>query len=123
MIRLANMPRPHVITLAHSVLDMFRINSAPENMQCAAPALEVIHRQGAALKTQGSFIAPADWDDLFVAVQTRLENCVSDTLNHTPVVPLENQKLQVQKVERECVEALQLLHHSLILERQSQQRP
>ena len=122
MIRRANMPIPHAITTVHSVLDMFRPNSTLENMQCAAPAPEVIHRQGAVLKTQGSFITPADWDELFAAVQTRLENCAGDTFNHLSVFPLQDQNLMVKKVVLECVDALRHLQNSLMLERQSEQR-
>ena len=122
MIRLANMPMPHVNSTAHSVLDMFRPNSTLENIQCAAPAPEVIHRQGAVLKTQGVFIVPADWDELFAAVQTRLENSVGDTLNHSSALPLQDQKSMVKKAVLECVEALRHLHYSLMLERQSEQR-
>ena len=122
MIRLANMPMPHVNSTAHSVLDMFRPNTTLENIQCAAPAPEVIHRQGAVLKTQGVFIVPADWDELFAAVQTRLENSVGDTLNHSSALPLQDQKSMVKKAVLECVEALRHLHYSLMLERQSEQR-
>ena len=122
MIRLANMPMPHVNSTAHSVLDMFRPNSTLENIQCAAPAPEVIHRQGAVLKTQGVFIVPADWDELFAAVQIRLENSVGDTLNHSSALPLQDQKSMVKKAVLECVEALRHLHYSLMLERQSEQR-
>ena len=122
MIRLANMPMPHVNSTAHSVLDMFRPNSTLENIQCAAPAPEVIHRQGSVLKTQGVFIVPADWDELFAAVQTRLENSVGDTLNHSSALPLQDQKSMVKKAVLECVEALRHLHYSLMLERQSEQR-
>lgn len=122
MIRLANMPMPHVTTTAHSLLDMFRVNNTPEIMQCATPEAEVIYRQVAALKTQGSSISPADWDDLFIAIQTRLGNCVNDTLNHASVLPLQDQKSMVKKVVLECVEALRHLHNSLPLERQLQQR-
>ena len=122
MIRLANMPTPHVITMAHSVLDMFRPINTLENMQCAAPAPEVIHRQGALLKTQGLFIVPADWDELFAAVQTRLENCVGDTLDHSSALPLQDQKSMVKKAVLECVDALRHLHYSLTLERQSELR-
>ena len=122
MIRLANVPMPHVTTISHSVLDMFRVNSTPENIQCATPVAEVIHLQSAALKTQISFISPADWDDLFVAVQTRLENCVNVTLNSASTPPLQDQKSNVKKAVVECVEDLRHLHHSLTRERQSQQR-
>lgn len=122
MIRLANTPTPHVITMAHSVLCMFQPDLTPEDMQCAASAPEVACAQGAVSKTQSSFIAPADWDELFVAVQNRLECCVGDTLNHSPALPLQDQKLVVKKAVLESVEALRNLHYSLLLERQSGQR-
>ena len=122
MIRLSNMPMPHVINMAHSVLDMFRVNSPPENKQCAASAPEVIHGQSAVLRIQGSFISPADWDELFVAVQARLENCVDSTLHHSSTLSLQDQKSIVKKTVLECVDAMQRLHHSLNSERQSQLR-
>jgi len=121
MIRLASMPMPHVITMAHTVLDMFRVNSTSESMQCAVPAPDEIHRQGGVLKTEGSFISPDDWDELFVAIHTRLENCVGDTLNQSPELPLQDQKSKVKKAVLECVDALRHLHDSLMFERQSQQ--
>ena len=122
MIRLANLPTPHVTTAAHSVLDLFRVNSMHENMQCAIPATDVIYRQGTAFKTQRPFISSADWDALFVAVQSRLETSVSEILNQAPVLPLQDQKSMVNKAVVECVEALRLLHTSLMIERQSLQR-
>ena len=122
MIRLANLHTPHVTTVAHSVLDLFRVNSLHENMQCATPAPEVIYRQGTASKTQSPFISPADWDALFVAVQTRLEICVGDISHQAPVLPLQDQKSMPNKAVVECVEALRLLHTSLMIERQSLQR-
>ena len=122
MIRLANMPMPHVTTIAHSVLDLFRVNSTPENIQCATPVAKVIHLQSTALKTQILFISPADWDDLFVAVQTRLENCVNGTSNSASTPPLQDQKSKVKKAVAECVDDLRHLHRSLTLERQSHQK-
>ena len=121
MIRLANMPVPHATAMSHSVLDMFRANSMHENMQSAAPAPEMIHKQSVAIKTQCPFISSTDWDALFVAVQTRLEICVNDTSNYSPVMPLQDQKLMVKNAVVDCVGALRLLHTSLMVERQSLQ--
>ena len=122
MIRLANMPMPHVTTTVRPVLDVFRASTMTGNMQCAAPTPAVIHRQSAAFKTQAAFISPADWNDLFLAVQTRLETCVGDNLKQAALLPLQDQKLMVKNAVLESVEALRHLHQSLLLERQSQQR-
>lgn len=126
MIRLANMPVPHANTTAHSVFEMFRSCSTLQGTQRVVPASELACGQGldqgqdATLSTDAPFISPKDWDDLFLAIQTRLDNCVGDTLNHTSVLPLQDQKLKVKKTVQECVEALRHLHQSVTLERQSQ---
>ena len=121
MIRLANMPMPHATITAHSVLDMFRVNNTLKGVQFATADAEVIHGLVAASKIQDSSISPADWNDLFVAVQTRLENCVNNTLNHESMQPLHDQKSMVKKVVLECVEDLRHLHNSLPLGHHSQQ--
>ena len=121
MIRLANTPMPHATITAHSVLGMFRVNNTLKGVQCATPDAEVIHGLVAASKFRGSSISPADWNDLFVAIQARLENCVNNTLNHESVQPVQDQKSMVKKVVLECVEDLRHLHNSLPLEHHSQQ--
>ena len=121
MIRLANMPMPHATITVHSVLDMFRVNNTLKGVQCATRDAEEIHKLVAASKIQDSSISPADWNDLFVAVQTRLENCVNNTFNHESVQPLHAQKSMVKKVVLECVEDLRHLHNSLPLGHHSQQ--
>ena len=125
MIRLATMPMPHVATRAHSVLDIFLARNAPENMQCATPSPDVINSQDVALTAQTepdfhiSPISHADFDHLFLAIQTRLATTVIDPTNQTAALPPQDQKLEIRKVVLECVDALGHLHHSLTLERQS----
>ena len=119
MIRLVNMHMPNVTNMAHSMVDMFATSATHENLNCATPSPDVIQRQGDALKIQNLSIAPVDWDHLFMAVQTRLENIVCEPLNHASASPLLDQKAKVKKVVLECVDELWHLHHSLMLERQS----
>lgn len=62
-------------------------------------------------------ISPADWDDLFLAVQERLRNCVDDTLLVAPELrPTERQAVMKTTV-LQCIEAMQQLHAALTLER------
>lgn len=67
-------------------------------------------------------ISPADWDELFHAVQTRLENCVDDALDKGSDMPLNKRHAATKAAVLECVDAMRQLHASLTLERQEYQK-
>jgi hypothetical protein len=134
MIRLANTPMPHVTCMAQSVLDVFRAKTMLNNMHRPIPSPEpdpepnpgpdAARQNGQARKAampispvvHGS-ISPADWDELFRAVQVRLAHCVSDAVPQAPELPLHDQRAVTQAVVLDCVEALKHLHAALVSER------
>lgn len=62
-------------------------------------------------------IPPEDWDLLFLAVQSRLENCANTAPNRSPERSVELPLLATQTVVMECVHALEALHSALKLNR------
>ena len=126
MIRLANSPTPHVPSMAQSVLDLFCAKSNSTHMHRPLPApvpnpeTKGVPDAGSVLK-KGT-ISPDDWDDLFRAVQTRLETCVDEALNNSLVLPLPKRHAVTKAAVLECVASMKHLHASLTLERQSQQK-
>ena len=125
MIRLANAPTPHV-TLAQSLLDMLRVKNNPTYMHRPIPAPEPSPEPNpepdGALSARRAAISATDWDELFHAIQTRLEKCVSEALTKMPELPLHERHAVTQKTVLECVEAMRQLHADLIYERQLQQK-
>jgi hypothetical protein len=122
MIRLASTPVPHVTSVAHSVLDLFRINGEPQTMHRPIPAPEPNPEPNPGpdavwQHSQGN-ITSADWDSLFLAVLARLENCVSDHPIPAQQLPLYDPRVVVRATVLECVSALQQLHVALSHERQ-----
>jgi len=67
-------------------------------------------------------ITPVDWDDLYHAIQVRLENCVNDALDKAPELPLQVRQAATKTAVLECVGAMRQLHASLILKRQDRQK-
>ena len=126
MIRLANAPMPHVTRMAHSVLEMFSVKSNTSNMHRPIPAPEPNPEPNpapdASLIALRSSIAPDDWDELFHAIQTRLEVCVDDALNNSPELPLQVRHSLTKAAVLDCVASMKNLHASLTVERQRQQR-
>ena len=126
MIRLANSPVPHVTSVAQSVLDLFCAKTDSTHMQRPLPApvanseFKLAPDPGPVAK-KGT-ISPDDWDDLFHAVQTRLETCVDEALNNSLVLPLPKRHAVTKAAVLDCVASMKHLHASLTLERQSQQR-
>ncbi len=124
MIRPANPFLSRVTSTAYSVLaspssdmpnSMHRPIPAPEPNPEPNPAPD------AAWPNDHANIAPADWDQLFHAVQARLEDCVSDSLLRTPGLALRDKQAVTKTTVLECVEALKQLHAALTLERQQRQ--
>ncbi len=126
MIRLANTPMPHVTQVAQSVLGLFRSKGAAQSVHRPIPAPELNPEPNpgpdANLLDLRPKIAPEDWDELFHAIQKRLENCVSDALVKAPELPLHNRHELTKKTVLECVESMQQLHAALTIERQIQQK-
>ena len=124
MIRLANSPAPHVTTMAHSMLDLFRIKEATHTMHRPIPAPEPNPEPNPgpdAIFSGHVNILPEDWDALFRAVQVRLEHCVGDALLKAPQMALLDRHTVTKAAVLECVEAMKQLHAALMLERQQWQ--
>lgn len=107
--------------MSHSVLDMFSVKSNPAPTQRAASVpdhnIEPDSVPNAELKTKGATIAPDDWDDLFHAIESRLETCVDQTLNNSLALPLPKRHAVTKAAVLECVASMRQLHASLTLER------
>ena len=126
MIRLANAPIPHVTRMAHSVLQMFSIKSNTSNMHRPIPAPEPNPEPNpapdAGLIALRASIAPDDWDDLFHAIQTRLEGCVDEALSKGAELPLHVRQSLTKAAVLDCVASMRQLQASLAVERQAHQK-
>ena len=126
MIRLANAPMPHVTRMAHSVLEMFSIKSNTSIMHRPIPARDPNPEPNPAPDASSivprSSIAPDDWDDLFHAIQTRLEGCVDDALSKGAELPLHVRQSLTKAAVLDCVASMRQLQASLAVERQVHQR-
>ena len=125
MIRLANAPMPHINRRAYSELDMFSVKSNTSNMHRPIPAPEPDPEPNpapdAGLIALRSSIAPDDWDDLFSAIQTRLEGCVDDGLNKRAEQPTHVRRSLSKAAVLDCVASMRQLHAALAVERQVHQ--
>lgn len=121
MIRLANSPMPHVTSMSQSVLDMFRVKSNSNLMHRPIPAPQASHAPEGGLNVNHMNILPDDWDELFHAIQTRLENCVEVAFSKAAELPLHENLAVIKADVLDCVASLRQLHASLILERQARQ--
>lgn len=121
MIRLANTPMPHVTDVAQSELGLFRSKGIAQNMHRPIPAPEPNPEPNpgpdANFLTVRPTISPDDWDELFHAIQKRLQNCVSDALVLAPELPLHSRHELTKQTVLECVESMQQLHAALPVER------
>ena len=126
MIRLANAPMPHITRMAHSVLDMFSAKSNTSNMHRPIPAPEPDPEPNpapdAGLIALRSSIAPDDWDDLFSAIQTRLEGCVDDAPNKGAEQTIHARRSLTKAAVLDCVASMRQLQASLVVERQAHQK-
>ena len=137
MIQLANSQKLHVTRVAHSVLDLFR----NKNSSQPTPLLtqHTMHRPIPAPEpnpepnpgpdgvtqsklTSRDYISAEDWDELFHAVQARLEHCVGEALLKTPQIALHDRYAMTKAAVLECVSDMKQLHVSLALERQKWQQ-
>jgi hypothetical protein len=121
MIRLASTPMPHVTRMAQSVLDVFRNQDVSNTLHRPIPAPEPNPEpnpepDAGPLAARAS-IAPDDWDELFHAIQTRLENCVDEALNQVPELPLHERHEVIKAHVLDCVASMRQLHASLAVER------
>lgn len=128
MIRLASTPMPHVTSPAYSVLDLFRSKDMPYDIHRPIPAPEPNPEPNpgpdAASKRERDAhpnITPADWDELFRAVQVRLEQCVGDAIDKAPELALHDRHQVTKTAVLQCVEAMTQLHAALTLERKEWQ--
>lgn len=128
MIQLASTPVAHVTNTTPSVLDLFRGKDVSATLHRPIPAPEPNPEPNpgpdAAKRSASSgdsTISPADWDELFHAVQVRLEQCVGQAIDKSPELPLHDRHEVTKKAVLECVEAMQQLHAALTLERQLRQ--
>lgn len=69
-------------------------------------------------RLSGGIISATDWDELFHAVQVRLEQCVSNALDKQPELALQHRHELTKVAVLQCVDAMKQLHQSLTLERQ-----
>ena len=125
MIQLAGAPTPHVAPTERSVLGLFRSKGASQLMSRLTPATQLEPVVSPAVAAQASGhgnISPADWDELFHAIQARLENCIDNALDNAPELPLNERHAATKTTILECVDAMRQLHASLTLERQAYQK-
>ena len=66
-----------------------------------------------------SNISPADWNELFHAIEVRLENCIGDDPVKTPELTQEDRLGAIRANVRECITAMQQLQVALDVERQA----
>lgn len=111
MIRLANMPTPHITRVAQSVLLMSRSKDPLDKGALPQNALN----SGTVMPAPD--IQSVDWDVLFHAIQTRLEKCVKNALDHTQDLPLPDRHAAACQAVLECVEDMKQLHVALVQER------
>lgn len=128
MTRPANTLMAHASGGAPTVLDLFKSTDMPAALHRPIPAPEPNPEPNpgpdAARRSRNnghSTIAPADWDELFHAVQVRLEQCAGDALHQAPELALYDRHDVIKKTVLECVDALKQLHAALAQERQHRQ--
>ena len=138
MIRLANMPMPHppstprmsnsslvpslprMSSSPHLVFDLLNINTMTTSTTRPDIAQAGNFKRNAGQTTgqpaANSIIAPEDWNELFLAIQERLENCVNDLVfTKNPEMSLIARKARTKQVVLECVQAMKVLHQSILL--------
>jgi hypothetical protein len=125
MIRLADTPAPHVTQVAPSVLGFLRSKGARNDMYRSIPADQpnlAFTSEPVEVKSTGhGNISHADWDQLYHAIQVRLENCVNDARDKAPQLAADERMAATKTAVMECVDAMRQLHAALILDRQDRQ--
>lgn len=134
MISQADSLTPHVAQPAASVPGLFRSKGSRNNMYRPLPAAQpeaLSHlkpgtstgsRHESSHANGHSNITHADWDELYHAIQVRLENCVNDAPDKPPQLPPNDRHAATKMVVLQCVDAMRQLHVSLTLEREAYQR-
>lgn len=132
MIHPASAEPLQVKDMRQSVLDLFRSkNSSPLSSQLTqhimhrpipAPEPNPEPNPGPDGVTQASHIisnhiAAADWDELFHAVQARLEHCVEEAVFRTARLTLDDRYAVTKSAVMECVRDMMSLQASLTVER------
>jgi hypothetical protein len=122
MIRLADTPTPHVTQVAQSVLGLFRSKGARHDMYDSIPADQpnpASTSEPVDIKSTGyGNISHTDWDELYHAIQVRLENCVNGGLDKAPQLVAPERLAATKTAVMECIDAMRQLHAALILERE-----
>ena len=138
MIRLANMTMPHLPSTlrmsssplvpslprlsssSHLVFDLLNINT----MTTSTTRPDIVQGgnfkpnagQSTGQPAANSIIAMEDWNELFFAIQERLENCVNDVVfTKNPEMSLIARKARTKQAVLECVQAMKVLHQSILL--------
>ena len=129
MIQLAQTASQYPNRAAPSVLDTFRAEHMASALHRPIPSPEPDPEPnpGPDAINNGhingnSNISAADWDELFHAIQARLENCVDDALLKAPELPPLERHQVIKTTVLQCVEAMQQLHTALRLEREQATR-
>lgn len=126
MSQLATTPTPDANSWGQSVLGFLRNKGIPTTMRVTAspPKIESeVNPDPVMFKRRvRSNISTVDWDELFHAIQVRLENCVNDALDKAPELPVHQSRAVTKIAVLECVEAMRQLHASLALERENHQK-
>ena len=120
MIQLAQTASQYPNRAAPSVLDTFRAEHMASALHRPIPSPEPDPEPNPgpdAISNGHSNISAADWDELFHAIQTRLENCVDDALLKAPELPAHERQEVIKSTVLQCVEAMQQLHAALTTER------
>ena len=138
MIRLANMPMPYLSSTprlsssplvpslprlsssSHLAFDLLNINTMTTSTTRSDITQGGNFKPNAGQSTGqpagNSIIAPEDWNELFLAIQERLENCVNDVVfTKNPEMSLIARKARTKQAVLECVQAMKVLHQSILL--------
>ena len=114
-------PLTDQISVDPSILDLFRNRQSASPMHRPIPAPEPNPEPNpgpdAATRTLHNEIAPKDWDELFLAIQVRLKDCVADAQLKLSDVELHDQRMETRTVVLECIQAMQQLQAALASER------
>jgi hypothetical protein len=121
MIHLAATPSPLGKSVEPSVPDLFRNGQSLKSMHRPIPAPDPNPEpnpgpDAVAPKGIGT-INPRDWDELFLSIQVRLEDCVCDAMLKISDIELQDRRIVTRTVVLECIQAMKQLQASLTAER------
>ena len=75
--------------------------------------LDEVNWPDSTFRKMSAGMADEDWDVLFLAIRTRLENCINIPAYASPEHSTHNPLVATQLIVRECVHALAALHAAL----------